>query len=205
MKDHFECKWALVLGNSQFGCLNIAIERRHGFPGVLQSCELENREYSDIFKNLSSPLAVAGLLASTSNMKLAFLYTGLCIGPYFALGACILPWSSLLVLSTKGSKLCYRNTGTGFSLRDKLVWLKYVHKTIILSVLIWIVYLELAVFRNWAIKFILLYLDIWSLETNAILSEHLEECQNLYYFASSKVILTKELLIWFVICLPKWA
>lgn len=117
MKDHFgKCKWALVLGNSQFGCLNTAIERSHGFAGGLQSCELENREYRDIFKNLYSLLPVAGLLVSTSNMKLAFLYTGLCIGLYFALNACILLWSSLLVLSTKCSKLYCRNTGTTFSL-----------------------------------------------------------------------------------------
>lgn len=73
MKDHFgECKWTLVLGNSRFGCLNIAIERMHGFAGGLQSCELENSEYSDIFKNLYSLAPVTGLLVNTSNMKLVF-------------------------------------------------------------------------------------------------------------------------------------
>lgn len=85
MTDHFgECKRALVLGNSQFDCLNIAIERMHGFAGGLQSCELENSEYNDIFKTLYFLLPVAGLLVSTSNMKLVYCTQA------FAL-ACILP------------------------------------------------------------------------------------------------------------------
>lgn len=44
----------------------------HGFAGGLQCCELENSEYSDIFKNLYSLLPAAGLLVSTSNIKPVF-------------------------------------------------------------------------------------------------------------------------------------
>lgn len=98
----------------------------------------------------------------------------------------------ILTLSLQSAVNCIIEILEQVSLRGKLVWLKYVHNTILLSLLIWIVYLELVVFRwNSAIKFILLYLEIWRLEANAIPSEHLEQCQNLYYFVSSKVMLPK--------------
>lgn len=147
MTDPFgECKRALLLGNSQFVCLNISIERMHGFAGSLQSCELENSDYSDIFKNLYSLLPVAGLLVSTSNMKLLFCTQA------FAL-ACILPQ---MPASSHGphSQFCLKITVNctieileQVSRRGKLVWLKDVHNTIIISLLIWMVYLELVVFK----------------------------------------------------------
>lgn len=63
MKGHLgERKWTLELGNSsRCSCLDIASESLHGFPEGFQSYELENSEYSDIFKKLSPPLPVSGL------------------------------------------------------------------------------------------------------------------------------------------------
>ena len=63
MKGHpGECKWTLELGiSSQFSCLDTASESLHGFAESFQSYELENSEYSDIFKNLSLLLPVSGL------------------------------------------------------------------------------------------------------------------------------------------------
>lgn len=63
MEEH---KWTLDLGSSSQFSLDIASESLRGFAEGFWNWELDNSEYSDIFKTLSPLLPVSGLQVGTS-------------------------------------------------------------------------------------------------------------------------------------------